>query len=689
MIEELTLQRFKSYRIRQTARFTLGVNKISGRNASGKTTLLEAVLFGLFGDVPGVNKRDLVSLGGGGMSVSLTFTSPLTGQRGKILREGSTTTRRGVEEGFRSSKIIMEVEGEEHPYTRERDVQAKIKELLGVGKSVFTNVVYARQKEFIEILNPHRARMDAVLGLATPTEIREQLREVKRLLEDRGGIRERGAIEERIRICGESLEKCTRELVEVQNRKTELSKGLEKKRLELKVLQGRTQTIVKLSEDFGKLDKLTAELVTLKRLKEQRVQDIQVYYKELGQGPDQRRAELQAGLRSAQATEERLNQLLDEDLGRERRNYVGDMARLNHMIGDHTELKDQGVTICPKCGQEIDFELIKDDLEKWTEELEEKKRLLSILEMEIKEIRKQATKARERRFQAENELTKLGILERRIKELSSAIEGLDSKIQGLSHEVNMEEEELLLVTGKELVSVFSSLEEARAKIEDILESKREESSTIVKEVGRLEGLLRELKRREGGIEDEVNRYERTLEGSSKLMERILEYEAKIGAIDNILRLYGEYEQQLRENTLRLLEYHTYNYFRRLTDQQIYSACHIDRERYTMEVQPLGSSRTLPAWRTGGGHESLFALAERLALLKVMSFPYMLILDEPTDAVDSENVPQLLEYIARSGREIGQVLLVTHHGHGEEEGVNLIRVRKVKGESRIYQELGET
>jgi ABC-type molybdenum transport system ATPase subunit/photorepair protein PhrA len=72
----------------------------------------------------------------------------------------------------------------------------------------------------------------------------------------------------------------------------------------------------------------------------------------------------------------------------------------------------------------------------------------------------------------------------------------------------------------------------------------------------------------------------------------------------------------------------------------------------------------------------------------MGFPYMLILDEPTDAVDSENVPQLLEYIARSGREIGQVLLVTHHGHGEEEGVNLIRVRKVKGDSRIFQELGE-
>jgi DNA repair exonuclease SbcCD ATPase subunit len=70
----------------------------------------------------------------------------------------------------------------------------------------------------------------------------------------------------------------------------------------------------------------------------------------------------------------------------------------------------------------------------------------------------------------------------------------------------------------------------------------------------------------------------------------------------------------------------------------------------------------------------------------MGFPHLLILDEPTDAVDSENIPQLLEYIARSGREIGQIVLVTHHGYGEEEGVNLIKVKRVDGMSRIYQEV---
>ena len=178
---------------------------------------------------------------------------------------------------------------------------------------------------------------------------------------------------------------------------------------------------------------------------------------------------------------------------------------------------------------------------------------------------------------------------------------------------------------------------------------------------------------------------RTLEEERSKLERVREYEAKISVLERIIERYGEYEKELRDKVLRRLEWLTYKYFERLTDQQVYSGCHIDRETYILEVRPIGAERMIPAWRAGGGHESLFALSERLALLRVMGFTHLLILDEPTDAVDSENIPQLLEYIARSSREIGQILLVTHHGYGEEEGVNIIRVKRVQGESRVYQE----
>ncbi len=102
MIEELTLRGFKSYPSTrtETVSFTRGVNKIAGRNAAGKTSLLEAVLFGLYGDVPGVNKHDLVSLGGSSLSVTVKLRSPLTGHLAVIHREGSLAK----DGSFRTSK---------------------------------------------------------------------------------------------------------------------------------------------------------------------------------------------------------------------------------------------------------------------------------------------------------------------------------------------------------------------------------------------------------------------------------------------------------------------------------------------------------------------------------------------------------------------------------------------------------
>jgi hypothetical protein len=226
----------------------------------------------------------------------------------------------------------------------------------------------------------------------------------------------------------------------------------------------------------------------------------------------------------------------------------------------------------------------------------------------------------------------------------------------------------------DLGRIFASLGDAKGKLEEELRGARDGMMVLREEVRSREVLIDEEERREKELGTRLEEHGRTLEEARGVLGGIYEYEAKIRAVE--AARYGEYEKLLRENTLAQLEYQTYQYFRRLTDQQVYGACLIDRERYTLEVQPLDGRGTLPAWRAGGGHESLFA------------FPHLLILDEPTDAVDSENVPQLLEYVTRGSRELGQVLLVTHHGHGEEEGVNLISVRKVGGESRVYQEPDE-
>ncbi|UCD45989.1 MAG: AAA family ATPase [Candidatus Bathyarchaeota archaeon] len=681
MIEELTLRGFKSYRSRQTVRFTRGVNKISGRNASGKTTLLQAVLFGLFGDVPGVNKQDLIPLNGADVDVTLALRSPLNGKRITIHREGGQT-RDG---GFRSSKSLLKVEGEDATYAREREIQTKLRELIGVGRSTFFNVVYAQQKEFIEILKPDRRRMDAILGLTTPAEIREQFREVSRMLRDRGRIEKRGALEERVRNAEQGISDLDGQLVEVTERRRDLSEGLNQMKVRLTLANGRVETMDGILAELRRVEMSQADLERLQEQREDVARDLEDIYVEMGEDPEKTRRELQERRSSAETTEEELRRLLDGRLARDRAETVGAVSRLEHQIGEHVELREQGVTVCPKCGQEVNFDLLEKDVKQWQAELEQERGRLKALEREISMVQEQA-KAASRRFRdADRAVINFVNQERRINELKKTMQDLEARGADLHARIGRETEELLLKAEMELATAFASLEDAQEKIGEQLDGSRREQRELQAEVRSREDRLKDADREEERIQGQQEGHRKVLEESLGLLDGIREYEAKIRAVDSIQRRYGEYEQQLRENTLKLLEYQTYNYFRRLTDQQSYAGCHIDRERYTLEVQPLGGNRMMPAWLAGGGHESLFALAERLALLRVMGFPHLLILDEPTDAVDSENVPQLLEYVARSSREIGQVLLVTHHGHGEEEGVNLIRVRKVGEESRVYQE----
>jgi DNA repair exonuclease SbcCD ATPase subunit len=684
MIEELTLRGFKSYSATrtETVGFTRGVNKVSGRNASGKTTLLEAVLFGLYGDVPGVNKQDLVPLGGTGLDVTIKLSSPLTGQRAIIHREGNLAK----DGGFRTTKSVMTVEGEDHAYSRERDIQSRLRELLGIGRNTFLNVVYAPQKEFIEILNPNRTRMDAILGLTAPAEVREQFREVKRILGERGKISEKGTFQERIRNAEGAISEGESQLEEARTRKVDLEKGLEEMRARLFDSKGRVNDLEIFLEEFERLDNFRAEIEKLEMLREERIKDVEDTQNSLGEAPEERLDELRTGMMGSKSTEDRLQRLIDQELGMERREVAGEVSRLHHQIDEHATFKEKGLTVCPTCGQEIDYNLIEDDLEKWRDEYAKRSRRLKSLDAEIETIQGQVRVARERWIKADRELSNIESLLGRVKEQTRALERIAEQGASLASRLEGESEAILEKAEEGLSMSFASIPSAQAKLEDELKKARSELGELQRDVGNREGQLKDADRQLGEFKGRIESQRRVLEEARVVMACIMEYEAKLRALDRIQALYEEYGKQLRENTLAQLEYQTYQYFRRLTDQQLYGACHIDRERYTLEVYPLGGSGKLPAWRAGGGHQSLFALAERLALLRVMGFPHLLILDEPTDAVDSENIPQLLEYVAKSSREIGQVLLVTHHGQGEEEGVNNLRVNKEGGESRVTQGL---
>jgi exonuclease SbcC len=683
MIESISLRGFKSFPATRkvTVVFTQGVNRISGRNASGKTSLLEAILFGLYGEVPGVNKQDLVPLDGSSLWVTIKIKSPLTGQGATIRREGGLTK----EGGFRTTKALMTVAGENYVYSRERDIQSRLRELLGIGRNTFLNVVYAQQKDFIEILNPNRNRMDGILGLTAPSEVKEQFREVKRILGERGRISEKGTFQERIRNANELISSGEKQLKVMKARRTELEKGLEEMKIQLLSNKGKVNDLEIFLNELKHLEDFQNEIEKLELLQEERIKDLEYTQSVLGDSPEKLLDELRTQMIGFKSTEERLKRLITSELDKERSVLSGEISRLCHQLDEHMTFKNKGFTNCPTCGQEINWKLIEDDLKRWREDHAVKSQQLKSLESEIETIQRQAKISQNKWIKAEREVSEIETLMVRLKDQKRALERIRKRGFEIASRFEAESEIILKKVENELGISFVSAIVASSKLEDRLEKERRELGVLQREVGNREGQLKYADRRQKDVNERIEIQNKILKETRIALNHIIEYEAKLIALDKTQALYDEYGKHLRDNTLSQLEYQTYQYFMRLTDQQLYGACRIDRERYTLEVYPLGGLSSIAAWRAGGGHQSLFALAERLALLRVMGFPHLLILDEPTDAVDSENIPQLLEYIAKGSREIGQVLLVTHHGYGEEEGVNLIRVMKDGRESRIIQE----
>ncbi len=677
MIEELTLSGFKLFREPQTVKFTPGLNRISGRNASGKTTLLEAILFALYGEVPGVRPRELVSLGGREMTVKLVFRSPTTGRRVRIVRSGVLSGG-----GFRTTRVLMEVEDERHVFTSDSEVRERLRELIGVGRRAFLNVVYTRQKEFVDILRPGRREfMDSILGLSAIAEVREELREVVRRLEEEGHLSEE-------RILRESLEKEVRRRSEVEERVRRLEeevKRLEREARKLSRVKDSLDAEVTLLEEL--LNRLRDASASLREA-EARVVEVEGELKRLveeaGGDVEGRLEHLSERMEKLAEAEERLKELLETELEPELRRLLEEQGKFRHIVEEHTKLSESGLTECPTCGQRIDRELLESRIREYGRKLEDVREALKALEAEVESVRRRIDQTRRRREEAMDEYRRLESAWRRVGEVRRRVEELRAEREEAMKRLEEALSDVLGEVGVPPEGEKPTPESVERALEERLRELQSEREAVSSRLSKLLGEASTLRRMLETSRRDLEEVSRSISSLEERLSHIEEYKAKISVARRLLRRFEEYEREVRHTLLKRIGWLTFKYFQRMTDQHVYREFRIDEENYWLYVYPDGSDREIPAWRCGGGHESIIALAERLAILRAIGFSALLILDEPTDAVDEQNIPALLESISRCTREIGQIILVTHHGYGQEAQVNHIRVRRVRDRSVIQQ-----
>jgi exonuclease SbcC len=130
MIYQVEMQNFKQHK-NFTATFEAGLNTLQGENGAGKTTVLKAILFSLFGAAAAGAKEHLTSWGETKMLVSTTL---LLGNLGEVvIRRGGTKAELWQEDTLLASG--------QSPVTK------MVEEHLGMDAKLFKSMLYAGQGE--------------------------------------------------------------------------------------------------------------------------------------------------------------------------------------------------------------------------------------------------------------------------------------------------------------------------------------------------------------------------------------------------------------------------------------------------------------------------------------------------------------------------------------------------------------
>jgi exonuclease SbcC len=759
LIERLELRNFEGYR-RAVIEFTEGLNIITGRNSTGKTTILEALLFALYGAAPSGRKSVLVSrLHGSSSSMSVRLVMRAGGRSVEVLREGRLAGKGSKE--FRTERVGLRVDGRELPIHTEEELNREVIRIVGMGAREFTTLIYARQGELTSVLEPRKEDMDLVLRITLMKELAEQIDAAEKILEKYDGedaktmlrqLKERELplitkqicdsegeerrLSEEVEGLREVVERArsreAADLLQKIGRRDSLQREIGEKRAaishalsergasSLKELEGRLSELVGRAEEIrGRVEGLREEEKRIdveRRNLSSRLSKIMAHLEGAGAAALE---ELEGKMRAAQAEYDRLFGELraaEADLSeveRVRGELSGKASALREEVKARGDLLAKGAANCPTCGQPVNRELVE-------RLLEDEKGVLEQLEAELERAESQYSDLKKRVEGLRGSASKLGAtlaalqeahnrvvelldgataedLERRLKEAEEKLAEARRSIEGLEGELAALEKEEDSLRGA--VEAVRRLKEEGARLEGELQKCLEEIGLGLKALSlpfrpedadlkakiaeRLPLSPEELARRERELAEKAKRLEEVRGRLEGVKRREREVKDKISALEKRLeraRVCGELAERIRggieerrRRRLRDIADEALKVYESLTDQRVYRAFKINEDDYAVEVSPERLEGYISARRVGGGHQTLIALAVRVALLNVLNRRSLLILDEPTYGVDSENLPQLMSYVSEAAKKIGQTILVTHHGLGEEEAANIIKV----------------
>lgn len=613
-IDRIVLENFISHQSTDTP-FYDGITMIIGHNGAGKSSIIDAIVFALFGPkgeyVRGKKAEDLIKKGKMHASVELHFS----------MGEDRYTVFRRVSMKKSDTAAYLELNGNRIIDTIS-GVDQEIETILGVSKEIFMNSVFVKQGEMDSLIDEDPAKrkelFGKLIGIDRLTRSSKTVGDMVKELEYEKAVLQQSV--NNIEPIREALKELTGQKLELSQNLVEVSMKLGEARKILSSVEGRRTEILgkqaELNSARRELDRINSEITAAEgKLKHtiseiSKLEDLLKGQETLANDPLFVNRESVSNYFLIQSK----LQSLRKDLGIARKNKH-DVLEINRKISDLKKDHDEFIRISSEV-ERIKLEVqkregIKDDFIHYSRQLEEAKRELEIHAarrdelgkslagiVENPELLKDITMIEEIRSRATSQ----------VFEKKSEIEHEDHAIREYRTKLEELKKNRTMIEGKSVCPVCNSDldDEHYHRLKNEYEQKDREYRLNIenseKKLRSLNSDLAELKKYESSVKSrKLDDFAAVLSGIEKNSEAVRNLQMRIKLISGD---YGEYlkfknELENASRDLKLLGISEQNYSNYQAMLKRYDPSEIDRtiasdssEAGSLEKEALAIERTV-------------------------------------------------------------------------------------------------
>jgi exonuclease SbcC len=671
MIKAIELVNFISHR-RTLLAFNRGVTIFVGHNGSGKSSIIDAITFALYGQHTRKTNKNLVRRGSEVSWLNLRF-SVGSKEYNAYRRLGSNGQSQlaKFDQVLDSGNIVEKnvVSGERKQFGD--SMSGEIAKTLGIDykklrvaavvqQGELSSIIDSKPKEFKELLNSLIGidRLDS--AYQTMYEVVDRFRE--RLRDKNGGFDDKqiASIESAIQSRNKDLQDAERQLKKLEAQRDMLKEQIfhtdnDIQRMEPLILQSR---------ELHSTEDALVKYVTSKRIS--MAQDVERLEGLVSETHESRKAisekeEVEINL---QMIKSEIEEIENRIVLNEREN-----GRLNGVLecAKRIEIRDDGT--CPLCGSPVQVEIqnifdrkiIETEIRR---KIEARKKLLS--EKVGLKTEEKFMEEKEKRIESAEMFLASSCVEgsKSILDLESELERGKSdllRIPEILTKINDPRQLVIDDFSKSLVDNIINLRSQTKglKMQDYTNSKLKKT--------KLSNELLDLNAKLGGIEVIIRECKNTIDTSSKIL---LALEDAVGLLNNLEKIRskvfnrdGPVALRLRSWVLKVLSAKASEY---LSMFKIgISKIELTEKARDVQVTCYGTYGDIDMDSLSGGEKVAVALALRLAIAQMVSLNKLdfIILDEPTIHLDEERRKSLVNIISDFFKEglgpLSQIIIITH------------------------------